>query len=124
MNAKAKYIILGVVVFFVFSCSTPSYLPDELTGVWITSNPRYADRFFELSKVSAIFGTGGATLDTYFISNVEKKLKGNRDLYIIYCHREGEDEQVISFYYTSENGGLILFKNQTHIEWFRGDAVS
>ena len=122
MKAKTKYVIQGfavVMAFFVLSCSKPSYLPDELVGVWITSNPRYADRYFELSKVSAIFGTGDATVDTYFISNVKNDLKDEGNLYTIYCHREGANEEKISLYYTSENNGMLWFKNQKHVEWVK-----
>ncbi len=79
MKMKLRWIIMGgailLVAFLVFLPERPTPLPDELVGVWTTSHPKYADRYFDLTKTTVIFGTGKESIDTNVISNVEKTLQ-------------------------------------------------
>jgi hypothetical protein len=128
MKMKLRWIIIGsailVVAFVLFLPERPKPLPDELVGVWTTSDPRYADRHLDLTKATIIFGTGKESIDTNFISNVEKRLQDKAILYTIYFHRVGGPEDRVSFYYDPANGGIIRFKNQEHIDWKKGNSLS
>ncbi|MFH1674978.1 MAG: hypothetical protein ABIF87_16360 [Pseudomonadota bacterium] len=114
---KPKWILAAVVTIVIVALSAfflqrHTLLPDELVGVWTTSDSRYADRMLDLSKVTIIFGTGKDNIDTYFISNVKKKLHEDATLYTVYFHNlEGLKDRA-SFYYEPQNGGTIRFKNQ------------
>ena len=112
---KAKWIVLAVALLgpsLWLVPSSPKYVPEKLVGLWTSSDPRYADRSLELTRSAVIFGTGGVNLDVYFVSKVEKALHDHKTLYTIHCHREGEPEEKVYFFYTERNGGEITFKNQ------------
>jgi hypothetical protein len=121
---KPKWILVGLVIIAIVALSTfllrkPTLFPDELVGVWMTSDPRYADRFLDLSKVTIIFGTGKDNIDIYFISNVEKTVQDKAILYTVHFHNQEGLEDKVSFYYDPQNSGTIRFKNQKQITWTR-----
>ena len=123
---KLIWIIIGIVIFvalLVFFPKKPTPLPDELVGVWTTSQPKYADRYLDLTKATIIFGTGKESIDTNFISNVEKTPHDETILYTVYFHRVGGPEDKVSFYYDAGNGAIIRFKNQKHIEWKKANSA-
>ena len=133
---KLRWILIGIVIlvaFFALLPSKPTPLPDELVGVWKTSNPKYADRYLGLTRATIIFGTGKGSIDVNFISNVEdvnfisnveKTLQDRAILYTVYFHRSEGEEDNVSFYYEPRNGGIIKFKNQTHIAWIKDESVT
>jgi hypothetical protein len=124
---KLRWILIGIVIlvaFFALLPSKPTPLPEELVGVWKTSNPKYADRYLSLTRATIIFGTSKGTIDLNFISNVEKTLQDKAILYTVYFHRSEGEEDNVSFYYDPKNGGIIKFKNQTHIAWIKDDSVT
>jgi hypothetical protein len=119
---KPKWILVGLIIIAIVALSTfllrrPTLLPDELVGVWMTSDPRYQDRFLDISKVTIIFGTGKDNIDTYFISNVEKTVQDKAILYTVHFHNPKGLEDKVSFYYDPQNGNTIRFKNQKQIAW-------
>jgi hypothetical protein len=94
-------------------------VPENLIGVWGTSNPTYADRTFEITKNEVIFQTGEQTFDTYSIKSIEmeKVHRGEDDLYTInYENKEGLKYQ-FSFYYNPAGQGVIRYKNQMQMAW-------
>jgi len=94
-------------------------VPENLLGVWKTSEPRYANRFFKLTKDAITFGTGGDNVDTYPIASIERTRDEEGLLYNIhYLIREGQ-QYTFSIYYDSTNHGVIHFKNQKHFTWTR-----
>jgi hypothetical protein len=115
--------IAGLVAFLVFVPAKRHYVPEELVGVWTSSDPRYADRSLELTRITVAFGTGTQTVDLYFVSDVEKTLQGNNILYTIRCHRLNGAQEQVSFYHALKNGGEIRFKNQQHIPWMKTEAT-
>jgi len=111
--------IAVIVAFFTLVPAKPNYLPDALTGVWVSSHPSYEDRTLEMNTVTVAFATSDKTVDVYFVSHVEKTFQGNKTLYTVHCHRSGEPEETVYFYYTKRNGGEITFKNQQHVTWLK-----
>jgi len=121
---KLKWIVIpGLIVaaaIITMSCSKKHRdIPENLIGRWITSAPRYEDRFIELTKETFVYGLGGDKKDIYPISGMEKRLEGNNVLFTIrYKNAEGL-AFTRSFYYHPENGGAIQFKHQEHITWHK-----
>ena len=63
---KIAYLVLGlitIVALIVFVPDKPTYLPVELSDVWISDHPDYADRTLDLSEVTMVFGTSDETVD-------------------------------------------------------------
>ena len=119
---KHKWIIISVFILiivsiFVFYLKEDEVFPDSLIGRWTTSEPRYKDRFFELSKVTFSYGLGEDKIDVHFISSIEKSIQDNNTLYTINYHNIDGLEYTRSFYYYPANGGVIKFKNQKNVEW-------
>lgn len=96
-------------------------IPEDLLGVWTTSEAKYADRFFELTKDTVAFGTGGDTFDVYVVESVERTRDEDGLLYHIhYLNHEGYP-YTFSIYYDPSNHGVIRFKHQKHSAWARED---
>ena len=119
---KLKWIVIPVLIvvaaILTMSCSKKHRdIPENLIGKWITSAPRYEDRFIEITKETLVYGLGGDKKDVYFITNLETTPEGNKLLYTIsFKNTEGVAFTRL-FYYHPENGGVIQFKHQEHIEW-------
>lgn len=119
---KHKWIIISVFILiiasiFIFYLKEDEVFPDSLIGRWTTSEPRYNDRFFELSKTTFTYGLGGDKKDVCVISSIEKSVQDNNTLYTINYYNIDGMEFTRSFYYYPANGGVIKFKNQEGIKW-------
>lgn len=115
-------IIFTAVVIFVSlrGCrsGTMNTTPDALLGVWKTSAPQYADRYFEVRKVALLFGMeGSVSISINPILKVERVPGESVDFYVIHYAGEGGQVYLLSFYYDPTNGGTIWFKNQMQIKW-------
>jgi hypothetical protein len=110
-------VIMVVLLIFVFFPKKNKDIPEYLIGKWITSAPGYEDRFIEITKETLTYGLGGDKEDVYFISGIEKSLKGINVLYTISYKNTDGLKFTRSFYYHPENGETIQFKHQEHITW-------
>ncbi len=97
-------------------------VPHELVGTWKTTNALYADRSLEIGGESMSFVTGGGTEYTGFISDIQSSIEGGKTLYIISYSVDSVANQV-SFYYDSNNGGIIQFKNQQEVIWKKESGI-
>ncbi len=117
---KPKPVFLAFVILATFiGCPSKkdTTVPDELLGVWKTSAPKYADRYFEITKGVMIFGIGEGDVNSSPITSIETASGGRHTLYTIsYQNREGQEYR-LSFYYDSAQDGVIVFKNQEDITW-------
>ena len=126
---KSKHIIILLAAFtLLFACQAEEKtIPDELLGVWQTSEPKYDGCFFKIGKNSIIFlNKYELSIDSNIISKTEiVPPEGEQHtLYTIYYYKEGEEEYQFSFYYYPEEGGSIYLKNQIEIKWQKTDAQS
>ena len=104
-------------------------VPDHLLGTWRTSDPKYADRFFQIEPDHIIFGTGAkkssthpiAGISTHEIARIKENLEGPYIFYSIYYLNEEGQEYQFSFFYNPESNGPIRFKNQIEIAWTKRD---
>ena len=109
-------IIIGALIFV--SCTGKhTNIPENLVGIWTTSEPRYEDRFFEITKETLIYGLGGDKKDIYSVSSIEESLEGNNIIYTISYKNTDGFKFTRSFYYESVEGGVIRFKNQKQVKW-------
>ena len=119
---KLKWIVILAIIlvaasFFTFFPIKNKDVPENLIGKWTTSEPRYQDRFFEITKKTFTYGLGEDKEDINFISSIEKSLEGNHILYTINYKNKDGSAFTRSFYYKSSNGDVITFKNQKDIKW-------
>ena len=120
MNSRQALFIFTLLAAIV-GCqpATEKTIPDDLLGMWKTSEPEYADRFFELKKDEIIFATGENNTDTYSVASVEQAHDEGGLLYNIhYLNLEGQQD-TFSIYYAPTNHGVIRIKNQKHFTWTR-----
>jgi len=118
---KVWIIIICLMVLSVCHCGRKTTVPDDLIGVWLTTEPTYQDCFFEIKTKEIIFGTGEEKFDTYPITKIriEKDLKEQSTLYLI-CYKNIEKQEYkFFFYYDPANQGTIRFKNQREMVWTR-----
>lgn len=120
---KVERALVAVLIFFIIilGCESKKIagVPDNLIGVWGTSDPTYADRTFEITRNEIIFQTGENTFDTYSIKSIEmEKVPGEESsLYTInYKNKEGLKYK-FSFYYNPAGQGEIRYRNQRQIAW-------
>jgi hypothetical protein len=107
------------VSFFGFQCGKSLTVPDDLIGVWGTSDPKYTDRTFEITRNAVIFQIDGGNFNTYPIKKIEVESASQQggDLYIIhYKILEGKLYK-FSFYYNQTGKGEIIYKNQPEMVW-------
>ncbi len=91
-------------------------IPDPLVGIWKTTTPNYAGRFFQITKDIVVFSIGDGQTDMHPITNVEFIREEGRSLYTIsHLSHEG-DEYKFPFYYGPSDDG-IRFKNQQEMVW-------
>jgi hypothetical protein len=116
---KVSILILCLVLLSACQCSRKATVPGDLIGVWETTAPDYADRFFEIKADEVIFGTGEEKFDTYPITKIkmEKDRDEQKTLYVICYKNTAGQEYKFSFYYDPANQGTIRFKNQKEMIW-------
>ena len=120
---KVERVLAGLLIFLIIilGCKSKKIaaVPENLIGVWGTSDPTYADRTFEITRSEVIFQTGEKTFNTYSIKSIEmeKVPRGENNLYTInYISKEGLKYR-FSFYYNPAGQGEIRYKNQRQIAW-------
>lgn len=118
MELRRLLWILAIVLVFP-GCRSPknTTVPDQLVGVWRTTSPKYADRFFEITKNTITFATGGESVDVRPITKFETVPEKKSIFYAISLKSQEGYEHQFSFYYDPSNGGRIRFKNQKQIIW-------
>ena len=116
---RLSLIIICLIGLSAFQCGGRGAVPEDLIGVWETTDPDYADRPFEIKTDEVIFGTGEESFDTYPITKIkiEKDPVEQKTLYIICYKNIAGQEYKFSFYYDPANQGTIRFKNQKEMVW-------
>ena len=92
-------------------------MPAELLGVWSTTDPRYADRAFEIKTDSLVFQTGDGSFTKHSIKSVDLVQDDSIPLYVV-DYLNNDDAYTFSFYFDSESG-TIQFQNQREMKWTR-----
>ena len=113
-------LILGFFLSSLLGCVPEKevIVPDELIGLWSTSAPRYADRYFEFTKKTLIFKVGDEETGIHKIKELEKFGDGNATWYTVTYLSLGEKYK-FSFSYYPADEGVITVVNQTNVQWAR-----
>src|SRR5579863_2648243 len=106
-----------ITLMYVYGEPPPRYIPQDLVGVWRTTDSVFADRFIEFSPATISFGTGEATISqTGFMNGVEMTTEGGKNLYIFHYKLDGSDAQ-LSFFYDGPDGEGLRLKNRNGVLW-------
>jgi hypothetical protein len=126
MKVKRVWMIIScLMALSAFQCGRGT-VPEDLIGVWETTSPAYADRFFEIKAKEIIFGTGEERFDAYPITKIriEKDDQKQKTLYLI-CYKNIEGKVYkFFFYYDPAKQGTIRFKNQKEMVWTKKSLSS
>jgi hypothetical protein len=114
-------VIVLVVAALIWGPSAHA-VPDTLVGEWVSSDPRYDDRVFEIDPVSVNFGTPGAKVTVGFVKSVTAEQDGGKTLYTIQYVANNLPGQV-TFYYDTANGESIYFKNRSNVFWTKRPKI-
>ncbi len=112
--------ILGVFLPIFLGCvpEREIIVPDKLVGLWATSTPKYADRYFEFTKKTIIFRVGEEDIGIHKIKDFEKFRDGEETWYTFTYLNLGEKYK-LSFSYDPADNGVIAIANQNGIQWVR-----
>ena len=119
---KLKGFAACVILAALFGCQmrTVKTVPEELRGQWETSAPLYVDCTFELRDKLIIFRKGTTYIDINHVKEIEISPEKGRVLFIItYENKEGGEYKLSLFYFETEKGDVIRFKNQQQLNWTR-----
>ena len=117
---QSKKILVAVALLYtLLGCEAgkDARVPDDLTGIWRTSEPKYANRFFSLTTESITFGIGEGRVNAYAIRSVKKALDNQAILYTIVYVDDAGQEYKLSLLYDPAIPGVVRFKNQQQIAW-------
>ena len=92
-------------------------MSDSLLGIWKTTAPKYAGRFFELATDIVAFGTGDGGTEVHSIARVEAAPEGQLRLYTVwYRTSETKESDQLSFrFYHEPVQNLITINHQEDI---------
>lgn len=116
---STRILVAFALLVTVIGCQSKenNAVPDNLLGVWKTTHPKYADRFFEIKNDLIIFGQGDGKSEFHAFADIESTREGKQIFYtIIHINHHGQ-RFTFSFYYDPTDGGTIRFKNQKQIVW-------
>lgn len=117
-----RILLLFCILLAVSGCGSKSTetLLSELKGVWKTTAPQYADRFWEIRGNEIIFGTGGESFTSHTVFRVAEVVRDGKSLYtIFYSNPEGQEYRLSLYYNSGGDEAAVRFKNQQQIEWTR-----
>ena len=114
-------VILLVAAALIYGPSA-HVVPDTLVGEWVSSDPRYDDRVFEIDPVSVNFGTPGAKVTVGFIKSVDSESDAGRTLYTINYVANDLPGQ-ITFYYDTQKGESLYFKSRQNVFWTKRPKI-
>jgi hypothetical protein len=101
----------------------PTYMPEKVWGIWKTADPRYADRYLDISEAVFAIGQGRQRLQVFFFRRVVMTPNGKNERYTLYYRpdeRAKNPVQSLTFDYTiTDEGPRIQLKHQRNIIWYR-----
>jgi hypothetical protein len=123
MRPRSIWVTCTFLVFLV-ACQSGqgSNVPKHLLGVWKTTHPKYADRFFEIRNDRIlIFGTGDGAFELHALEEIEV---GHEEGFVLYrlTHLNHHGQRyTLALLYEPAHGGLLRFKNQRDVAWKKED---
>jgi hypothetical protein len=121
---RSKIFLVTFIVILLFSAcryEQQTTAPDELVGVWKTTDPRSAGSFFEVTENEIIIGTVEGEKNSSAIKTVGRKVIGSEGniLYTIHYGNSEEENIKLSILYNPANNGTIRFQNRNRVVWVK-----
>ena len=119
----AVFIILALLGGY--NCKEEMVVPDELLGVWETSDSKYEGCYFEVTEDEINFKDIEGDVNFFKITKIEAEEDPDEDFvtYIItYADLAEELDYELSILYFPGEEGTIRFKNQTNIVWVKSET--
>ncbi len=118
---QKKHMIFPAIVFVLttIGCSKINTASDELTGIWSSSDIRYENTYFEITKQEITFGTKDGDSNSYTILEIKKKPLEDEDWvkYTIYYQNSDLQKVEFPFFFRSSDRDVIRFLNQPSLVW-------
>ncbi len=112
---------LTLVALALSACDSKIDLPDDLTGTYVTSDARYANRHFRLTPSQITLGLGDGRRERHPIRAVYRDFEDGRTLYkVVYLTGYGRDNFLFYHDGAGQNGEIVL-KNRPGIGWTKGE---
>ena len=107
-------VFLLILIFFV-GCKGEVVVPQHLSGVWVCSTAKYADRYMKFSGRTLIYGIGDGKEESHEIEKIDTEQGGGGTIYTFY-YRDSEGEKwTLTLTYKPDAGGTIQIKNSEGI---------
>jgi len=120
---RPRFVLAGlaavaIVLAVVLRPSDEASLPPEVFGVWSTTNPRYANRSFEITATNLVFKNGKKAADftSHPIQTVHQQRDGEATVYTVDYDNDGKIYK-FAFAYLPSPDNLIRLTNQPQMEW-------
>jgi hypothetical protein len=101
----------------------PTFMPKKVWGIWKTTDPRYADRYLDISEAVFAIGQGEQRLQVFFFKRVDMTPNGPYERYTLYyrpnTHTSSPLQSFTFDFINTGEGPRIQLKNQKNIIWFR-----
>jgi hypothetical protein len=111
-----------VSTYAAFNVTLPSAqtatVPEELIGVWITSDAKYAGRHLALTDKTVVIGKGDAGESGHTVKTVDQRAKGDTTIYTIIYQDEGGTRDLVLRYLPGGKPRVTLL-NQPQMIWRR-----
>jgi hypothetical protein len=116
---KLKVVLLCCFFTCLIQCSDMKSLPSEIAGKWTTTDTSYQGEYIEISTNALTYGSESKGSFDYTIIKVqqEKATIYNHTLYHVYCNDQEGVENLFSFLYSPEDGGMLRQKATQDIVW-------
>ena len=129
MQSKTLKIILALIVLVIIAKSAMYFwggspqvdIPDELYGRWTTTEPRYEDRYFELSQATVTFGRGDNGIAVYTLNSIQGEQEDEQIYYVVTFQDDEGTEYSQSIFFEDDDKDELMFKNQKDIYWHKQD---
>lgn len=111
------------VLCWLYWPAQPSYIPQDIRGIWKTDHPRYADRYLDISEAIFTVGQGRRKLQVFFVQRVEREKTGGGEQFTLFytaADPAGQGPRTFTFYVeAAAEGRRLQLKNPKDIYWYR-----
>jgi hypothetical protein len=116
------FAVVLVSTYAAFNVRLPSAqtatVPEELVGVWITSDAKYAGRHLALTDKTVVIGKGEAGETGHTVNTVDQSAKGDTTIYTITYQDEGGVRE-LGLRYLPGGKPRVTLLNQPQMIWRR-----
>ncbi|MEE8148538.1 MAG: hypothetical protein V3T24_13100 [Longimicrobiales bacterium] len=120
-SSGALSALLGLAIL-ITGCEEPMLgeVPTEILGRWTTTDPRYADRAFEITRERVYLHQGGDEFALYAVLGFRIIVsEDDAPIYSVVYRDDAAEEYSFRFYLSHEGGDAIRFTNQQEMVWSR-----